>query len=155
MTVDGHAWKTSRQLLSPVFTRAQVSELSSFEVHVGRMISRIPRYGSTVDMQPLCKMLFLNSSTEFIFGKSANSLLPETDGTVGQRLPRLFDEALTGMFTRFMLGNFKFLAGEKKWRRKCAEVHDIIDNLVAEEIENQKTESSAQTDTPYGYILLK
>jgi cytochrome P450 len=158
MTVDGHAWKRSRQLLNPVFTRAQVSELSSFEVHVGTMISRIPRDGSMVDMQPLCKMLFLDNSTEFIFGKSANSLSPETTGTVARRLVHLFDEALVGMFKRYMLGRFKFLAGEKKWLAKCAEVQGIIDDLIDEEFEAQKAvadDKKEATDTPYNYVLLK
>jgi cytochrome P450 len=98
MTHDGHAWKRSRQLLNPVFARAQVSELLSFEVHVGKMISGIPQDGSMVDMQPLCKMLFLDSSTEFIFGESANTLSPETDNTVARRLSQLFGEALQTMF---------------------------------------------------------
>ncbi|PQE08550.1 cytochrome P450 protein [Rutstroemia sp. NJR-2017a BBW] len=158
MTVDGYAWKRSRQLLNPVFARAQVSELSSFEVHVGKMISRIPRDGSMVDMQPLCKMLFLDNSTEFIFGKSANSLSPESTGTVARRLVHLFDEALVGMFKRYMLGRFKFLAGEKKWLAKCAEVQGIIDDLIDEEFKAQKAvaeNQKAATDTPYNYILLK
>ncbi|PQE10070.1 Cytochrome P450 family protein [Rutstroemia sp. NJR-2017a BVV2] len=158
MTVDGHAWKRSRHMLNPVFARAQVSELSSFEVHVGTMINRIPRDGSMVDMQPLCKMLFLDNSTEFIFGKSANSLSPELTGTVARRLVHLFDEALVGMFKRYMLGRFKFLAGEKKWLAKCAEVQGIIDDLIDEEFKAQKAvaeNKTAATDTPYNYVLLK
>ncbi|TVY85342.1 Cytochrome P450 monooxygenase lepH [Lachnellula suecica] len=159
ITLDGHAWKTSRQLLNPVFARAQVSELSSFEVHVGRMIDHIPRDGSMIDMQPLCKMLFLDSSTEFIFGKSANSLSSETDSSVARRLSKLFDEALVGMFTRYMLGSFKFLVGTKKWLNNCAEVHNIIDGFIDEEVERQKTKSltnsATESSTPYKYVLLK
>jgi len=162
ITTDGHAWKRSRQLLNPVFARAQVSELSSFEVHVGRMIQRIPRDGSMVDMQPLCKMLFLDSSTEFIFGKSANTLLLEAENTIPRRLSRLFDEALTGMFMRYMLGRFKFLAGsQKKWLKTCTEVQSIIDDFIDEEIKKQTADSKSSSklhedaETPYGYILLK
>ncbi|KAM3070968.1 hypothetical protein ACMFMG_009876 [Clarireedia jacksonii] len=158
MTVDGHAWKRSRQLLNPVFTRAQVSELSSFEAHVGTMINRIPRDGSMVDMQHLCKMLFLDNFAELIFGKSANSLSAETSGTIARRLVHLFDEALVGVFTRYMLGRFKFLAGEKKWLAQCAEVQGTIDDLIDEEFKIQKAASEnteTSTETPYNYILLK
>ena len=159
MTTDGHMWKKSRQMINPVFARAQVSELSSFEAHLARLIARIPTDGSTIDMQPLCKMLFLDSSTEFIFGKSANSLSPETNSPIARSLPGLFDEALTGMFTRYMLGKFKFFAGsEKKYLEKCAEVHKIIDGFIDEEIELQsssKKTPETQSTAPYSYVLLK
>ncbi|KUJ09334.1 cytochrome P450 alkane hydroxylase-like protein [Mollisia scopiformis] len=157
ITMDGHAWKRSRQLLNPVFTRAQVSELSSFEVHVGKMMSKIPRDGSMVDMQPLCKMLFLDSSTEFIFGKSANTLSSEADNSVARRLSTLFDESLQTMFKRFMLGRFRFLLGEKQWLQTCAEVHSIIDGFIDEEVQAQKSAKSTSTDSdiPYNYVLLK
>jgi cytochrome P450 len=161
MTTDGHMWKKSRQMINPVFARAQVSELSSFERHLLRMIEKIPKDGGTIDMQPLCKQLFLDSSTEFVFGKSANSLSQETDSPIARRLPGIFDEALIGMFTRFMMGKFSFMAGsKKKYLEKCRAVHEVIDGFIDEEVELQKKETSKQkTDnasaSPYGYVLLK
>lgn len=158
LTTDGALWKKSRQMINPVFARAQVSELSTFEKHLDRMISCIPTDGSTIDMQPLCKLLFLDSSTEFIFGKSANSLSPETDSPIARRLPGLFDEALNGMFMRYMLGRFKFLAiSDKKWLATCAEVHNIIDSFIDEEIALQSKSKTGDTKSagPYSYVLLK
>ncbi|KAF4630632.1 hypothetical protein G7Y89_g7506 [Cudoniella acicularis] len=138
-TTDGHAWKKSRQMINPVFARAQVSELSTFEVHLARMIVRIPKDGSTVDMQPLCKMLFLDSSTEFIFAHS-------------MKLSRQ-------CFTRYMLGKFKFLAGsEKKCLKKCAEVHKVIDGFIDEEILLQPSSENlpdTKSTAPYNCVLLK
>lgn len=157
-TTDGALWKKSRQMINPVFARAQVSELSTFERHLERMISYIPKDGSTIDMQPLCKMLFLDSSTEFIFGKSANSLSPETDSSIARRLPGLFDEALNGMFMRYMLGKFKFLAvSDKKWLAACAQVHEIIDGFIDEETELQSKSAIGDVKSagPYNYVLLK
>ncbi|KAH8652617.1 cytochrome P450 alkane hydroxylase-like protein [Tricladium varicosporioides] len=162
ITFDGPQWKHSRQLLNPVFARAQVAELSSFEVHLRKMISQIPRDGSTVDIQPLCKMLFLDSSTEFIFGKSANSLDTESNNTIARRLSIVFDEALQTMFMRYMLGNLKFLVGgghNGKWKKTCGEVQSIIDGFVSEEYERQavasKTGKEDDVGTPYKYVLLK
>lgn len=58
-----------------------------------------------------------------------------------------------------MLGSFKFLAGERKWRAKCADVHAIIDSLIDDEITlHKRTESEeldGKADTPYKYILLR
>ncbi|PMD38396.1 cytochrome P450 alkane hydroxylase-like protein [Hyaloscypha variabilis F] len=163
ITRDGAFWKRSRQLTNPIFSRAQVSTLAPFEVHVGRMIRRIPRDGSTVDLQPLLKMLFLDSSTEFIFGKSANSLSSETNSPVARRLPVLFNQALEGMFPRLMLGRFAFLlkGSEKQCKKTCAEVHAIIDGYIDEEMElqaklkTQGKELDTDGDSAYGYVLLR
>ncbi|KAJ8065336.1 hypothetical protein OCU04_006024 [Sclerotinia nivalis] len=141
MTTDGARWKLSRQFINPIFSRAQVSELSTFENHVRKMIDHIPRDGSMIDMQPLSKSLYLDSTTEFIFGKSANSLTPDTSNVITRRLPELFDDALRGMLTRFLLGKFRFLAPNKKaWRKKC---------------ERHCREEEDSSDTPYKYVLLR
>lgn len=75
-TTDGHIWKRSRELLQPVFNRSQVSQLSGLQAHFERFLKHIPRDGSTIDVQPLTQNLFLDSSMEFIFGKSSGSLSP-------------------------------------------------------------------------------
>ncbi|CAG8972831.1 hypothetical protein HYALB_00001250 [Hymenoscyphus albidus] len=161
MNTDGAQWKRSRNLLNPVFARSQIAELSSFEVHLNRLIEMIP-LDTTVDMQPLFKMLFLDANTEFIFGKSANSLAPETSSPIARRLPTTFDAALRGMRRRFILGKLGFLAGgNKEYARNCRETHEIVDSFVDEECELQKLERekgdqnlNSQT-TPYNYVLLK
>ena len=56
-TTDGPQWEHSRKLVKPVFTRAQISNLTYFEKHVKRMIDSIPRDCSTIDLQPLLKLL--------------------------------------------------------------------------------------------------
>lgn len=159
ITTDGHSWKRSRQLLNPVFARAQVSDLSSFEVHFAKLMALIPRDGSTIDMQPLLKMLFLDSSTEFIFGKSTNSLSSDDRDTVAQRLTDRFDDAQRILFKRFILGRLKFLASsENTWLESCEKVHDIIDSFIDEEVELQKSTPEGlkpDTDTSYSYILLR
>jgi cytochrome P450 len=160
LTNDGALWKRSRELLNPIFARAQVSQLSTFETHVKRMIKLIPRDKSTIDLQPLFKMLFLDSSTEFIFGRSANSLSPETTSVVARRLPEVFDDALRAMQKRFMLGRkISYLTGNgKEFSRRCAETHAIIDSLIDEEIELQQSKAgkspTMNDDSTYSYVLL-
>ncbi|KAG9230529.1 cytochrome P450 alkane hydroxylase-like protein [Amylocarpus encephaloides] len=137
MTTDGAQWKRSRQILNPVFARAQISELSTFELHVGQMLSKIPIDSTIVDLQPLLKMLFLDSNTEFIFGKSANSLAPGTSSLFDRRLPEVFDEALRGTRKRMIMGKLRFLSGgNKEYLAKCAEVEE-------------------PEGSPYNYVLLK
>ena len=54
-TSDGEFWAFSRKLGKPLFARAQIADYAQFETHVDRLLSLIPRDGSTVDLQPLFK----------------------------------------------------------------------------------------------------
>lgn len=50
---DGARWQASRDLVKPYFERAAFSNLERLSGHVDRLIAKIPKDGSTVDMQPL------------------------------------------------------------------------------------------------------
>ena len=73
---DGAAWERSRALIRPNFARAQVADLDTFETHVSHLIDAVPRDGSTVDLQELFFSLTMDSATEFLFGRSTNTLTP-------------------------------------------------------------------------------
>jgi cytochrome P450 len=73
--VDGHAWSDARAPLRPQFHKQRISDLEIFERHIGTMISLLPRDGQTVDMLDWWHRFTLDSSTEFLFGKSVDSLL--------------------------------------------------------------------------------
>jgi cytochrome P450 len=73
-TTDGPEWEASRALLRPSFTRSQVGDIATFEVHIKKLLARIPRDGSTVDLQDLFFELTLDSATDFLFGHSTNVL---------------------------------------------------------------------------------
>lgn len=73
---DGAAWERSRALVRPNFTRQQVADLDMFEAHVGHLIDSVPRDGSAVDLQDLFFALTMDSATEFLFGRSTNTLAP-------------------------------------------------------------------------------
>ena len=60
-TTDGKEWETSRTLLRPSFNRSLIGDLQIFEKHVSKMIARIPKDKSTVDMQTLFFMLTMDS----------------------------------------------------------------------------------------------
>ena len=57
---DGALWKHSRDLIKPLFTRAELSDIDSFKVHVNRFLNLIPKDGSTVDLHPLLLKLVRN-----------------------------------------------------------------------------------------------
>ena len=89
-STDGGEWETSRALLRPNFSRSQVGDLDTFEVHISNMISKIPRDGSTVDLQALFFQLTMDSATDFLFGYSTNVLGSSGNSEAGQRFTDAF-----------------------------------------------------------------
>ncbi|KAH6720583.1 cytochrome P450 alkane hydroxylase [Leptodontidium sp. MPI-SDFR-AT-0119] len=73
-TLDGNGWSHSRALLRPQFSREQ-ARYTELDVHVGHFMSHIPSDGSSFDIQELFFRLTLDSSTDFLFGESVNSLV--------------------------------------------------------------------------------
>ena len=53
ITTDGPIWEHSRALLKPSFNRANMTDLTTLEKYLQLVIDRIPRDGSTIDLQPL------------------------------------------------------------------------------------------------------
>lgn len=52
-TTDGKLWEYSRDLIKPYFNRAEYSDLTRLDVHMDRLVDKIPKDGATVDLQPL------------------------------------------------------------------------------------------------------
>ena len=94
-TTDGREWETSRALLRPNFTRSQVGDLETFETHIAKLIAKIPRDGSTVDLQQMFFMLTIDSATEFLFGHSTDVL------GAGSESGEMFADAFTYGMTIF------------------------------------------------------
>ncbi|OCL09094.1 cytochrome P450 [Glonium stellatum] len=133
---DGPRWKRSRGLIQPVFTRRNLESLENFEVHVNRMMERIPRNGETVDLRPLFAKLILDSSSEFIFGESVNSLLSDSPENI--KFLECFNYAKSGVGVRFFLGRMRFLYRDKKFWDACKYVNDWTQKRVDRAIEHDE-----------------
>ena len=62
-TTDGAEWRHSRELIKPIFARAQIVDFSALDVHLDRMMSRIPRDKTTFDLQELLKLMVCQPPT--------------------------------------------------------------------------------------------
>ena len=73
---DHELWAASRQLLRPQFARERVRELPGvFERHLGGLIARVKeKRGGEVDVAELFYMYALDVATEYLFGRSVQSL---------------------------------------------------------------------------------
>ncbi|KAL8657480.1 MAG: hypothetical protein Q9226_001874 [Calogaya cf. arnoldii] len=155
LTTDGSFWEHSRALIRPTFSRARFANFSSLEKHVDRLIALIPGDGSTFDLQPLFRRLILDTSTEFIFGESANSL-SESSSLDAQQFLQAFDDAVAGVGKRVMMGQMRHLIRDKKWEVACRTVHDYCDRHVAAVLEEQRSSATKQSATKVDrWVLLR
>jgi cytochrome P450 len=138
-TTDGKEWEASRALLRPNFNRSQVGDLDTFESHITKLIERIPRDGSTVDLQPLFFMLTMDSATEFLFGHSAGSLEIGASHERGIKFAQAFTDSTekTGKMAR--LGKFGGMFKDKEYIEDVKFVHEYVQEYVQKAVNLHKT----------------
>ncbi|KAH8810608.1 cytochrome P450 alkane hydroxylase-like protein [Xylogone sp. PMI_703] len=150
-THDGETWKNAKAVIKPIFDRSEVADLDNFETHVSRFFSLIPSDASTIDIRGLLQRLFLDTSTEFIFGRSVESLLPEVDES---EFISAFDRSIRGMSRRLIAGpSFQFLfAFDRSYKQNYTKVHNFVDKQIQIAMEDQR---SGKLQTDGKYILLR
>ena len=134
-TLDGAGWEHSRANLRPQFSREQVSDIEALEVHVQRLMDRLPEGdGEVEDLQPLFYCLTLDSATEFLLGESVNSLLsPElnpTGATEEMSFAQAFNVSQTYLIQRSRLRRLYWMICPKRFSDANAIVHRLIDRYV-------------------------
>ncbi|KAG5946943.1 hypothetical protein E4U53_006504 [Claviceps sorghi] len=127
-TKDGSGWKHSRDLLRPLFKRAELSDVDRFKKHVDRMLDLIPRDGRTVNMAPLLGKLFLDSGTEFTFGESFGSL--DERSAQGDDLLAACYQSLAGLSKRRHATNKLGLLFDTSFNDNVNKVHAFVDRQV-------------------------
>ena len=129
MSTDGAHWAHSRALLQPIFSRAHFADYSAFETHVARLIDLIPKDGSTVDLQPLFAKLALDSSSEFILGKSL-SLLSATPTSGAQAFWEDYSYAQRGVGRRLQLPRWNVFTRDTRFWDSCASARNFVEDYV-------------------------
>ncbi|MCJ1458141.1 hypothetical protein MMC28_008512 [Mycoblastus sanguinarius] len=133
-------------LLKPSFSKENMTDLLTLERYLKMVINRIPKDGSTVDLQPLFFSLFLDSSTLFLFGESIESLSGDTS-VDAERFLKAFDYAMFGSGFRIALGPFKFLYRDPKWLESCKITHKFAEKYVDKALEYRQASQSRAKDS--------
>ncbi|CAG8970973.1 hypothetical protein HYALB_00007641 [Hymenoscyphus albidus] len=130
-STNGSEWETSRALLRPNFTRSQVGDIVTFEEHVSKLLARIPRDGSVVDLQELFFMLTLDSATDFLFGYSTN-VLDEKDpnSAAGVKFGEAFQYVTEKVGIRTRFGWLAAFIKDPKYESSRDYVYTYIDKYV-------------------------
>ena len=129
---DGAAWERSRALIRPNFVRQQVADLEMFESHVEHLLGHIPRDGSTVDLQPLFFSLTMDSATQFLFGKSTNTLAPGLETVQASQFVKAFVASTDAAADEFRSAGLSRFTRGKKYRDNVKTVHEFADSIVEE-----------------------
>lgn len=158
-TSDGKAWEHSRAMIRPSFTKQQVGDLSSYEHHVNNMMAHIPKDGQTVDLQELFFKLTMDSATEFLFGKSTNTLVPGQEQKGATRFTDAFTYVTERMSRDFRTARLsRFLPDKKRvedseFIRKFAS--DIVDEAIAQQEDIEKGVGEERRNYTFLFELLK
>lgn len=83
---EGEAWKRSRDMLKPLFSRSSVDEAALVEPHMQQLIKVIRKNGKRpFDFRELSERFILDVVTDFLFGKSTGCLSASTDDDESRR----------------------------------------------------------------------
>jgi len=97
---------------------------------------------------------FLDKTTEFLFGKSQDSLLEKESEYSLENFDAAVDRARVGVHTRYFLGWFKILRGrDTQLKRDVAQIHTFVDKYVDLALRH-KTVSISTTGHVSEYVFL-
>ena len=141
-TQDGAAWKHSRELLRPQFSRQQYRDLDIFRDHIDNLIQRVSEQSDSVDLQPLFFLFTLDTTTAFLFGESTYSLISDRSAG-GKRFAKDFDTAQEYIVKRFRLLDLYWLIGGSKFRSSCASVQRFVEEIIEKRQQNPEANQEA------------
>jgi hypothetical protein len=133
-TTDGPFWQHSRSILRPNFDKSLISALDQFEPYVQKLIGRIPKDGSTVDLQDLFHQLSMDTSTDFILEHG-------TDYLGGDKNAAMLDESINKCVEygswREMTDPFYWLVPNAEAKKALKYAHAAVDGWVKQAMEHK------------------
>lgn len=141
----------SRALLRPNFTRKQYQDLAVLEQHVQHLVDLIPPDGETVDLQDMFLRFTIDSATELLFGKSCESLLP--DSTAPIDFANAFDGALVELRNQEKWGPIgRHFISDKPFQKCMKDTDDFIYAYIHAAIANYHQGKSSEEDGRYVFL---
>ncbi|KAI9851875.1 MAG: hypothetical protein M1824_002456 [Vezdaea acicularis] len=139
-TQDGTAWKHSRALLRPQFSRRRLENLAPIRLQAERLLRCIPN-AEVVDLQPLFYNFTLDVTCTVLFGGDFNSL-QGTDGAE-KGFSEAFNNAQFYLHDGVLTRTIGALTGRGRLLRACRQVHEFVDIMVAKALAATPPESAA------------
>jgi cytochrome P450 len=155
-TTDGERWAHSRAMIRPNFNRNQVADLEAFEKHIQTLFASLPRDGSTVDLQDLFFKFTIDSSTEFLFGKSTSSLESTLKGqaTSESDFAWAFNHSQEYVAKRGRLGFLRRFFQNQKGEDAIRICHEFVDQFVDEAVHYREKLDAGSAENDDKYVFL-
>ncbi|KAG5419204.1 ALK2 [Candida metapsilosis] len=158
-TLDNQGWKDSRSMLRPQFAREQISHVKMLEPHMQVFFKHVRKNkGKLFDLQELFFRFTVDSSTEFLFGASVDSLKDasigmssESNEVEGKELfAQSFNFSQHYLSSRAAMQGMYWLLNSKKFRESNSNVHRFAQYYV----ERALSLSPEELEKQDGYVFL-
>lgn len=159
-TLDYDGWKHSRAMLRPNFSREKIAHTQALERHVQALFTHIRSHqGAPFDIQDLFFMLTVDTSTEFLFGHSVQSLRADLNSGhfeeqyEGEKdFYRAFNSAQETLASRAWLQQWYWLISPSSFKKNCKIVHNFADFYVKKALSMSSEELEKQSDGGYTFL---
>ncbi|TKA83677.1 hypothetical protein B0A55_00297 [Friedmanniomyces simplex] len=150
-TTDGDRWHQSRQLLRPQFIKDRVSDLHTFEKHTQVLIRLLAgnQNGDTVRADDLFYRFTLDAATDFLLGKSVDSL--ENGQT---EFAQAFADVQNTQSYIARLGPVRGLVPKKKFYAGLKVINRFVGSYIDRALQLPPDELEKITKSDEGYTFL-
>ena len=159
---DGAFWHHSRELLRPIFARAQIDDPTFLETHGEDLIKAIYAKGDNeFDLQPLFSSASLDVITEFLFGESARSLDPDkrearngekTEAEKFYEAFRYIVAAFNGQDAKY--GLLSVILPDPSFKKHKQIMDTYVNNVIEKAIADEKARVANNDDSPQRHTFL-
>ncbi|KAM5466660.1 hypothetical protein MauCBS54593_005917 [Microsporum audouinii] len=125
---DGELWSRSRHLIRPIFAKERFVDTEIFEKHIEKLIPQLATNengGSIVDVGPLFFRFTLDAATDYLLGKSVDSLDdPKTS------FAESFQYVLHKQSVLFRAGPLRKFFSEREFKANIRKMNDFLQQFI-------------------------
>lgn len=149
---DGEIWHNSRQLIRPQFIKDRLSDIKIFEKHCSVLIPLLGGGvggGKTVDALDLFFRFTLDASTDFLLGRSVDSLI---HSQVAFAEAFNYVQHIQSIIAR--VGPLHWAIPRTKFRKQLKIMNDFVEQFVQSTLSLTPEELEKRTKSDEGYTFL-
>ena len=148
-TQDGQSWHESRKLIRPQFIKDRLSNIKVFEQHAQILLPMLAKGGQTINLSSLFFRFALDAATDFLFGKSVDSLVHEQT-----TFANAFDSVQWTQVKIISLGILGIFYPKRKFRHDLQVIEDFIAPYIDRtlRLSPEELEQVTQSDTDYTFL---